>query len=102
MTLSFAMRNLSQAIKTKTGAASNKTAKKIYGLIIAPSIDHPGFLSWFSTEFDKLPRGMKPDWYAGAVRGLVGEFESERRANEARGRVFVDGEKQFKEVLEEE
>lgn len=100
--LKLTMRNLHQALKTKTGQSVSSWARKIYGLIIAPSKDYPGFLAWFSTEFDRLPKGMKPEWYLGAVRGLVGEFESEKRAEKASGREWVDGEKRMKEILTNE
>lgn len=102
ITINSVMKNLHQALKTKTGQPASVWARKIYGLIIAPSKDFPSFLAWFSTEFDHLPKGMKPEWYVGAVRGLVGEFESEKRAEKAKGREWVEREVEMNEVLTNE
>lgn len=38
----------------------------------------------------------------GAVRGLVGEFESEKRAEKAKGREWVEREVEMNEVLTNE
>ena len=80
---------LTQALKHKTqcsGWRVDEVRRKVYGICVAYLKVYPDEQPTISTDIDKLPPSMDPDWYKGAIRGLIAERVSQHEADAAQGR----------------
>ncbi len=89
MTLRVFMARLVKALKTKTGKPAtdvNRSARKIYAVIVAYAKTHPDRLEWLSRQVDFLPRGWELVRYLATIKDIVQDEFGAERERERRGR----------------